>query len=222
MWNRTSLRRRHNRADTVRSSRPRLEPGPPLAEVGTSARPEVEQVEDALGHLERHFAPVALGVAADLQRHLAIELDLHLVAVEVVHALRGRPARPQRAQVGEDGRYADRRQPQLALARRAGSPGDDLETEAVVGNGARRGDLARPAVDDLAALDVAAGRLAVGADPLRRPAEIDDFDVRRPVRHQVGGNRLADDRAEITEPARADLVLHADVVVEQLGVDAET
>ena len=42
------------------------------------------------------------------------------------------------------------------------------------------------------------------------------------LRHQVGGNGLADDRAEITEPARADLVLHADVVVEQLGVDAET
>src|SRR5439155_26068119 len=112
--------------------------------------------------------------------------------------------------------------PQLGLARRAGRPGEDREPEAVVGNGARRGDLARPAVDDLAALDVAAGTLAVGADPLRGPAEIDDFDVRRPVRHQVRGDRLADDRAEITEPARADLVLHADVVVEQLGVDAET
>ena len=138
-----------------------------------------------------------------------------------MHALRGRPARPQRAQVGEDGGHPDRGQPQLELARRAGRPGEDLETEAVVGNGARRGDLARPAVDDLAALDVAAGRLAVGADPLRRPAEIDDFDVRRPVRHQVRGDRLADDRAEITEAARADLVLHADVIVEQLGVDAE-
>src|SRR6267378_7739185 len=43
---------------------------------------EVEQLERLVGHAEDQLLAVALGVAADLQGHLAVEGDLHLVAVE--------------------------------------------------------------------------------------------------------------------------------------------
>src|SRR6185369_3561965 len=114
----------------------------------------------------------------------------------VVDPRRRRTAAPEGAQVGEDLRDADGGQPQLEAARSAQRIGEDAEAEAVVRDGAGSGDLARTAVEDLAAGELAAARSAVRADLLRAAAQVRHLDVRDPPPQRVRGERLADHRAE--------------------------
>ena len=65
--------------------------------------------------------------AAILQGHLAIEADQGLLDMEIEHTFRGRAAAPERAQVGEDLRHADGREPQLEPPRRLQREGEDVE-----------------------------------------------------------------------------------------------
>src|SRR5256885_946585 len=63
---------------------------------GAQQRPaiEVEQLQRLIAHGELELPAIPLGVSADLERHLAVELDAHAVAEEVRHAL-ARSDRPE-------------------------------------------------------------------------------------------------------------------------------
>src|SRR6266478_5673717 len=107
----------------------------------SGAGAEIEQLERPLRHLEDDFPAISFRVAADLERHLPIESDQHLVAVEVEDAGGRRSAAPERAQVSEHPRHSDGGEPQLEAAGSAQRMREHLEPESVVRHRARRGDL---------------------------------------------------------------------------------
>src|SRR5207237_9992303 len=151
---------------------------------------EVEQLQRTLGHLEYHFAAVPLRVASHLERHLAVEADGDLVAVEIENARRRRTAPPEGAQVGEDLRHADGREAELEPAGGAQRVREDAKAEPVVRDRARRRDLAGAAVDDLAGAEVPADRLAIWADLLRGTSEVHHLHLGNAPLQHVAGKRL--------------------------------
>src|SRR5439155_1027638 len=146
---------------------------------------------------------VAFAVAAHLERHLAVEGDFNLLAVEVEHAGARRVTAPDARELRQHLRQAHRREAQLEAARRLAREGEHLETESVAGNGAGGGDAAGPAVDHFAGLDLRADRLSVRAKLSRRRAEVYDLDVRNAALHEVHRDGAPDDGPEVAEAARA-------------------
>src|SRR5256885_118879 len=137
---------------------------------GAQQRPaiEVEQLQRLIAHGELELPAIPLRVSADLERHLAVELDVHAIAEEVRHALARSDPAPDARSLRQHLRQAHRGEPQLELPRSAQGEGEDAEAEPVAGNGAGRGDAAGAAVDDVAATDLAADRLAGAVELLCR------------------------------------------------------